>query len=124
MLRLWRDQLLPLFAGPTIWSLHFLACYVLVAIVCEKTAGDPDSFWSARLAIAAFTAVALVAIAVAGFWAWRQTGAAPERHAPYDRPTQPDRRQFLGHTQLLLNAMSAVAVIYNALPALLIRSCI
>jgi hypothetical protein len=108
--------------SPTIWAGHFLLCYVTAAIFCAKTWPPEASLWSVRVAIAAYTAVALAgiaAVAYIAFRAHRYEGEPP----PHDADTPEDRHRFLGFATLLLSGLSAVAVVYSALAAVFIRSC-
>ena len=119
MTEAWKT-LWPILFGPTIWALHFLVCYVFAAVFCAKTGGSAD-FSTVRLVVAVATALALAAIAFAGFLGYRQW--AIERDVRQDRPTDVDRRQLLGQAAILLCGLSGVAVVYVALPALFIASC-
>lgn len=112
-----------LIAGPTIWAGHFLVSYVSAAIYCAKDA-PPHDMDLVQGIIAAATIAALAGIVLAGWLAarkwqigvkgWRQHGAA----------TLEDRQRFMGHATWLLCALSAVATIYVALPAIFAASCV
>jgi hypothetical protein len=107
---------------PAIWSLHFMVCYIFAAVWCGVVAGPFGEFLTARIAIAAFTAAALAAIAVVGAIGFRRhrLGAAT---LPHDDDTPEDRHRFLGFSTFLLSGLSAVAVVYTGLAALLIETC-
>lgn len=109
-----------LITPPTVWALHFLFCYVASAIVCAKA---PALLPELRLAIAAATALALGLIAAAGVQAHRHWGFGDDL-PPHDEATDEDRQHFLGFATLLLVGLSAVAVIFGALPALLVAECL
>ena len=118
-----RHQRLWLLAvSPAIWSLHFMACYVFAAIWCGMIAGPFGEFLTARLVIGVFTAAALAAIAVVGAIGFRRhrLGAA---ELPHDDDTPEDRHRFIGFSTFLLSGLSAVAVVYTGLAALLIETC-
>ena len=126
-----RGGLWPLIAAPTAWLLHFLACYVVAAIVCAK-AGAGAPLGDARVALWVCTAVALGAIAVAGAWGWRRLrgGAFPRdptaslhSSPPGDGPAVAARRRFLGFATFLLCVLSAIAVVYTALAFVVIGTC-
>jgi hypothetical protein len=108
--------------SPAVWSVHFLTAYVTAAVWCAKLPTRAASLWTVRLAIAAYTVVALGLIAVVGYRAYRRhtTGASA---LPHDADTPADRHRFLGFATLLLSGLSAIGVIYSVLPALFIRSC-
>lgn len=112
------DTLWTLFTAPTIWAGHFLACYVGAAVACAK--GWP--LLDIRLGIAALTALALAGIGLSALLAWRQWGFG-RFDPPHGDDSSHDRRRFQGYATLLLSGLSAVAVIYGALPALFITEC-
>lgn len=115
--------ILILVIGPTIWALHFLGVYVTAAIFCAKTSGDVE-LWPVRVAVVVLTLVSLVGIAVAALRAWRKWGVSLDRDLDYEAPSPVERRRFLSHAALMLNALSAVSVIYTALPAVFMASCL
>jgi hypothetical protein len=111
-----------LVSGPLIWAAHFVLCYVTAAVWCAKLAGPRGPLGGARVAIAAFTTVALAGIAVAAWSGWeRHTFRGATRPHDYDTPA--DRHRFLGFAMLLLAGLSAVATVYTALAAVLIETC-
>lgn len=125
-----RANLITLIAAPTAWAAHFLVSYVVAATACAKTMADARVFtgaaWPdltpARIAIGVATLVALGVIALATRQAlghWRDGDAEP----PYDDATRDDRQQFLGYATLLLCGLSAVGVVFVALPAVFIGDC-
>jgi hypothetical protein len=113
---LWR-----LAAPPVIWAAHFVLSYGTAAIWCAKYAGPDGSLSGARVAIAAYTIVALVLAGWVGRRAlvrYRAVSSAPEGA---DRPDS--RQRFLAFTGLLLAGLSAVAILYAALAAVFIGDC-
>jgi hypothetical protein len=110
----------PLFLGPMIWALHFLTIYIFAAVFCAKYALAAD-FTLVRIAVAVATVVALAGIGLVGFQGFQQWRV--ERDLRQDKPTDVDRRQLLGQAAILLCGLSAVAVVYGAMPALYIGSC-
>ncbi len=108
--------------SPAVWSAHFMLCYSTAAIWCEKFAAAGGGFATVRVAIAAYTAVALTAIGITGWRGWRrhQLGAAT---APHDDDTPEDRHRFLGFATFLLSALSFVATIFEALVAVFFSDC-
>jgi ABC-type uncharacterized transport system YnjBCD permease subunit len=80
--------------------------------VRARAGGHGDRLGIGGATLAAFVAIGLLAIAA---WRdWRSAGAAPN-----------DRRRvrFLAFTALLLCGLSAVAVVFSALPAALAGTC-
>jgi hypothetical protein len=115
------QHLLLLAASPTIWAAHFLASYLTAAIWCAK-AGRLAGLDGVRWAIATFTVAALAGIVVVGLRGLRRhrLGSAT---VPHDFDTPEDRHRFLGFATVLLSALSVVAVVYVALPAVFFGAC-
>jgi hypothetical protein len=109
-------------ASPVVWALHFMLCYVTAAIWCGRVAGPQDSLGAARLAIGVYTVIALTAIATIGWLGYRAHTLGGEE-PPHDADSPHDRHRFIGFATLLLSGLSAVATIYSALAALIIRTC-
>lgn len=109
-------------ASPATWAVHFLLSYGTAAVYCAKLAGPGGALSSARTAIFVYTIVALavvIAIGVRGYQHHRYGGA----QAPHDDDSPEDRHRFLGFATLLLSGLSAIGVVYAALPAIFIGSC-
>jgi hypothetical protein len=109
-------------ASPAIWAGHFMLCYISAAIWCGKLAGPDASLWSVRMAIVGYTVVALAAIGIIGY-AGLRSHSAGSATAAHDDDSPIDRRGFIGHATLLLSGLSAMAVVYSALPAIFIAGC-
>lgn len=117
-----RDTLWTLIATPTIWAGHFLFCYVVAAFDCAPNERIFETIEATRLAIAGVTAACLVAIAVIGLRAFREW-RFNEGSFPHDEDTADDRERFMEFSSLLLAGLSFIAVLFVALPALLIADC-
>lgn len=117
-----RQSLLLLIAAPTLWALHFLACYITVAIWCEKVAGREGPLNGARVAVAVFTVLALAGIWLNGRAGWRRHTFGSST-LPHDFDTPEDRHRFLGFATFLLAGLSAIAVIFVAIVALFFSDC-
>jgi hypothetical protein len=111
-----------LFTAPVVWAVHFLVCYVGVAVFCAKQDAVGLDFAVVRAGIVAVTAIALLLIVLSAVLAWRQWGFGVH-DPPHDDPTVHDRKLFQGFATLLLSCLSFVAVIYVAMPALFIAGC-
>jgi uncharacterized membrane protein YhaH (DUF805 family) len=117
-----RESLWWVVASPLVWAAHFLLCYCTAAIWCAKFAGAERSLSGARVAIAAYTVLALVAVtalAVKGLRRHRLPGG----EVPHDADEPEDRHRFLGFAALLLSLLSMLAIAYSALAAAFIGSC-
>jgi hypothetical protein len=108
--------------APTIWAAHLLLCYVTAAIWCAKYAMPGGALDGVRTAIAWYTVVALVGIAVVGWEGFRRHSFGMEANT-HDLDSPGDRHRFLGFATLLLSGLSAVAVIYAAFAATLFETC-
>jgi hypothetical protein len=117
-----RQSLWLLTAGPSIWAVHFLLSYATASIWCAKVVGPGGSLATVRVAIAVYSALALVGIAAVGWIGYRRYRFG-EGHVPHDADTPEDRHRFLGFSTLLLSALSAVAVLYATLIALFFGKC-
>lgn len=110
-------------AAPCVWAAHFLLSYWIVAVWCAKVEPGPGSLLAARIAVAALTAIALAMIGWLSLRAWRRYEGRLTIDDDLVRDTQRERTRFLGHAALLLAALSAVGVLFDALPALAFPSC-
>lgn len=108
--------------SPTIWLVHFVACYATVAVWCAKAVPRDGALGAASSAVVVYTLVALsivVAIAARSYRRHRYRGSS----VPHDADTPEDRHRFLGLATFLLSALSAVAIVFVALPFVFIGSC-
>jgi hypothetical protein len=110
-----RESLWTLAVPPLIWGAHFLLSYWTAAVWCAKVGG---SLSGVRIAVALYTAVALAGLSLSGYRGYRQRG--PGVH---DADTPESRAEFVGHAAMLLAGLSAIAVLYASLVAVVIRSC-
>jgi hypothetical protein len=116
------DSLWRLAAAPALWALHFLLCYGTAAIWCAKYALPDQPLTPVRIAIASFSALALAGLTllfVSGYRRHRLPGGA----LPHDADSPEDRHRFLGFAAMLIATLSAIAVVYEALSVVFIRSC-
>ena len=115
---LWR-----LIVSPTIWAFHFLASYVTVAVFCEK-AGRAAALGPAEVAVVAYTVAALAGIGWSCRGLWRVRGRSlTDDDFEYEHNTPEERHRFLSHVALMLSVLSAVAVLYVAIPMIYLSSC-
>ena len=125
-----RDSLWLLTVAPTVWAAHLLLSYVTAAIWCAKFAGPTGSLNGIPQAVAWYTAVALVAIAIVGWEGWRRhrypstaPGADGTETTTHDLDTREDRHRFLGFATLLLAGLSAVGVLYATMASTFFDTC-
>lgn len=88
--------------APTLWLAHFLAVYVVATLACEHAAAGA----------AAATALALAAFLAAGIVDYRRWRAWRDETAG-----------FICLASLLLCALSALAALWVAYPALVLPAC-
>ena len=117
------ESLWTLFTAPMVWAAHFLICYVGAAVFCAKPELLSVGFGMVRAGIAFATLLALSAILLSAWLAWRQWGFGTG-DPPHDDPTRLDRKLFQGFATLLLSGLSFIAVIMTALPALFLTGCL
>jgi hypothetical protein len=116
-------DLVRVIAAPVTWALHFLFCYVYVAIYCEKM-GRAAELGDARWAIAIATVIALALIAWSTHALWRvRARSVTDDDFEFEHNTPEERHRFLSHVALALCALSAVAIIYVAIPMFYLSSC-
>jgi len=114
------ESLWLLAASPALWAAHFALSYATAAIWCAKHAGPTGSLGPARAAIGVYTVVALAGILIVGRRGWARHRRAEGHEHDFDSPA--GRHGFLGFTVSILSGMSAIGVVFVALPAVLIGS--
>lgn len=107
-----------LIVPPTVWAAHFLFCYLWVAVSCAKIGAFPRF----PVAFLVGTLAALALIAGSGAIAWVQS-RTPGDDPPHEQGTDIDRLRFLAKSTLLLAGLSFVAVLFTAVPALMLENC-
>jgi hypothetical protein len=117
-----KENLWLLAVSPTIWTAHFLLCYLTAAIWCAKFDGAQTTLGVVRIAIAIYTAFALVGIGLNGWAGWRRHRYGSET-TPHDFDSSEDRHRFLGFATLLLSALSAIATLFVAMVAFFFEDC-
>jgi len=104
--------------GPSVWALHFAACYGAAAIFCEKAGGDGAT--GLRVLIGVLTLGALAVLAGILIRTLRQWGFLHDFVHQHDEDSSTARHRFIGHAAFLLSALSAIGVVYTALPAIFV----
>ena len=115
---LWR-----VFAPLIIWGAHFLFCYIWAAIACEKL-GRAAALDTTKIAvfIATCVALALIGIIAAGLMRVRGRSLTADDFE-FEHNTPEERHRFLSHMALMLCVLSGVAVVYVAIPVLILDTC-
>jgi|TARA_R110000751_G_scaffold117872_1_gene218171 hypothetical protein len=117
-----QDNLWTLIAAPTIWGFHFLSSYGLSAFRCAPNADPFEQIAGTRLTIGLVTllSLGLIGLIVRRSWReWRADGGGFRNN----QDTPAARERFLEFSTLLLAGLSFVAVVFEALPVLLIGDC-
>jgi hypothetical protein len=117
-----KETLWPLAFSPAIWAIHFLLSYATASVWCSKISGRDHPLDGALLSILAYTAIALIGIAIIGRRGYLRHGLG-NGSLPHDDDTPEDRTRFLGFATLLLSGLSAVATIFSAFVLFFFRRC-
>ncbi len=116
-----RKRLWWIVLSPSVWAIHFLACYLTVAIWCAKSDSSTITGWLLGM-VGAYTLVAVAAIssiAASSYESFRRDD--PDLEHEFDDPS--DRTSFIGFTAFLLSLLSLIATLFTALALLMVRSC-
>ncbi len=116
------DSLWRIVFSPLVWVFHFLACYIVTAIICAKIPAG-DTITGLRWFILGITLTSLVGIAAIGWRSWKQWGFVDDGVKVQDLPTEEHRHEFLAHASFLLSIVSFIGVCYVAVPAVFLDSC-
>ena len=100
-------------SGPTIWAVHFFSIYLAEALLCAATMPSGTAMTAATSTL---TAAAL--LAMLGILACRGSLSVVRLKNPYDE------KEFLVLLTLILVVLSALAVIWVAIPGLLLPVCV
>jgi hypothetical protein len=107
-------------AAPTVWAVHFLVVYIAAAVLCERQVANAADIASATNLFATIAALGLIAVVatLAG------ADLRNDRVAmPYDGRTARSQTAFLSTATVMLAGVSAIAVIFQFLPAVFSSSC-
>lgn len=118
-----RDSIWRLAFGPLIWALHFVLTYGGTSVACFKLYEYDWSVPFMRASIGVITLLALVGIGVVAWRSWRRWDFLDDYDYEHDQSIEEDRHEFLGHAAFLLAVVSAIGVVYVALPAAFVSNC-
>ncbi|MFC0253652.1 hypothetical protein [Massilia consociata] len=110
-------RLLTLVSAPLVWIVHFVVCYVIVALVCASQLDETRFIGlnAVELGVAASTLLAgalIIGIAVVSQRRWR--------HPP---GPDPDISRFFAISTLLLCAISLLSMLWVAFPTSMLPTC-
>jgi hypothetical protein len=120
-------------AGPVIWSVHFMAVYLIVEAGCTGDGPGLDLFDPPVPTVLTLVTTAVAALACAGTAAWgyrRWRGrAGDDTNGPGDAGGGPgagvaDRGGSLAFIGLLLSLLGLVSILLVGLPALVLPACL
>ncbi|WP_081613853.1 transmembrane prediction [Rhodopirellula sallentina] len=107
--------------APSLWAIHFLACYLSAAIWCEKFSSERGNTTLHGL-VALYSLIAIVGILCVA-WVSYQTLRRGNHAVPYNFDDPAERTHFLSFTAFLLSVLSAIATIFTILAFVLVGGC-
>jgi len=121
-------MLAALFLAPAVWTLQILSAYVLAARSCfpaySPLAGPRVPGMSGWTVVGCLLALALAGISLwASTLAWRRTRREKKGGAHEALDVGEGRTRFLALCGVIVTAIFAAAIIFDALAALLLRQC-
>jgi hypothetical protein len=113
----WLDSDRPrsLAAAPIVWLAHFVAVYALASLACPAAARLSLSPFGLSLTVIVLLTV--VGIALSGY-------ALGANLRKWRDPATDDVAAFLARTNVLLHGLGMVGMLWVALPAFLLPSCV
>lgn len=118
-----RDSLVGIVGGPLVWTVHFLLVYVFTAVACAFRFADL-TFLGTSIVNSLMVIATLLAVAVIGWLGWLAWGRYRRAGGP-ERTDDPllSRHQFFSLVALLLCVLSAIGVVYEGIPLLMLPAC-
>lgn len=111
-------------ATPSVWAAHFLLSYWIASVWCAKVVDGTGALDTVRLWVLGLTVAALALIGLLARHAVRRYDGRLLIHEDMAEDTEAERTRFLGRATLLLCCLSAVAILFNSLPALVFDRCV
>ena len=109
--------------APVVWAFHFLFSYVYGAVHCAKAGRDASLDGPTHVIVGA-TVLALLLIGLSTLKLWKVRGRSlTDNDFEFEHNTAEERHRFLSHVALMLCLLSAIAVLYTAIPMLYLTSC-
>lgn len=115
-----RNSLLSLISSPLVWGAHFGLCYLIVSLACADAYPDTPLLGirpvDASIAALTLLSIALLAyIAAVNHGKWQHSRRQAAAAAGIDR--------FFALCSMMLCALSAVALLWVALPTFVLPAC-
>ncbi len=98
-----------LFSGPIIWTVHFLAIYSWTGVLCARPSWATDRMIVSGIVLVSVAAVAAITLIHVRIW---MHTAQPMADAG-----------FLRRTAAALGLLSALAIVWETLPAYIVPAC-
>lgn len=111
-----------LVASPSIWAAHFLISYWVAAVYCAKAPNAAPLMEPRWIAIG----LGVFCCALIGWLAWiavKRYGGVFLIFEEITESSERGRDKFVGHVSLLLCVLSAVAIVFNIIPGLVLGEC-
>lgn len=115
-----------LLVGPIMWSVHFLAVYLLVEVACMAGALRTEVFGTGLvvLLLLVMSGVAL-AVVVYGIYLSYRSYRRAGGHSLFSRdPLSGSPARFMAASGLALNLVFALLIVLMAIPALFLNPCL
>ena len=112
-------KMLFMIGGLLVWSVHFTVIYGFTTVACTMSFAI-ESVLGLGVVPLAIGAATLLALAMTGaVLITAVSGPIPPRSARYDDTTE----HFMRYTAVVIAALSLVAIVWNALPVLIVTPC-
>lgn len=105
-----------------VWALHFATVYGLQGLACAE-GWQRWRVAGMEATIVLLLLITLAALVVIGWLALRARGAIRDAEAAALRSPVDERRRFVARATLLCALLAAIAVLFTAVPMLMLRTC-
>jgi hypothetical protein len=114
-----KDSFFILTAPPAVWAAHFALSYATASIWCAKATDLDAAIHPVRIAIAAYSGLALAVVALI---AVPRLGREAAPASP-SKDTALDRHRFLRSATVLLCGLTTIAIVFEALVVVFVETC-
>lgn len=121
------DSLWGLAVPAVVWSLHFLWCYVVNAVLCARLVGSEE--WLGLALIQWNIVVATVVMGAILIWSVLTSlkrlreRENPDRNPDTSAPTENEQRLFLARSTFAIGVVSLVSMVWVAMPVFFFAEC-